>query len=246
MKAIFAPTSNLERLLAGVDIVKRRGAREAGYLLVTSVPGYGKTETLLWLASQKPDSIIYLRAKSGWTRHWFLSDLHNEVRHAPSRHTEDLFQAALAILKSRPDYTLIIDEVEHALLDKRVVECIRDLSDLAKIPVILVGMEEVQAKLARFPQLSSRVAAVAHFQPATLKDVMAVANTLLEGVAITEDLATEILAHSHGLMRGVLNALARVEAEAKLRKAKQMTLADMAGKELVPDWQSKSPRVVRL
>ena len=245
MKSAFAPCSNLDRLMAGLDIVRRRGAVEAGYLLVTSAPGYGKTETLLWLATQKANSVVYLRAKSGWTRHWFLSDLLTKLGHAPARHTEDLFRGALGVIEDRPGLTLIVDEVEHALVDKKIAECIRDLSDLGGISVILVGMQEVQAKISRFPQLSSRIAAVVHFQPATLQDVQTVAATLLEGVAVAEDLAAEILAHSNGLMRGVLNALARVEAEAKLQKRQQMSKADMLGKELVPDWRSSCPRVVR-
>lgn len=243
MKAIFAPTSNVKRLLLGLEIVEKRGAAEAGYLLVTSVPGYGKTETLLWLATQQPN-VVYLRAKSGYNPHWLMSDLLSELRRAPERHTEDMFRAALAILKSRPGYKLIIDEAEHAMANKKVVEAIRDLSDLAQIPVILVGMDQIQDRVERYPQVTSRVAAVVHFQPADLSDIQAVASTLLEGVALEEDLAREILRQTHGMMREVLNALARIEAEAKLQKLSSIGLRQMAGKELTHDWKAKRPRLV--
>lgn len=243
MRVQFAPTSNVKRLLLGLETVEKRGAKEAGYLLVTSVPGYGKTETLLWLATQQPNT-IYLRAKSGWTRHWMLSDLLNELKRVPERHTEDMFRVALAALKIRPGYRLIIDESEHAMADRRVVEAIRDLSDMAKIPIVLVGMEKIQAIIERFPQVSSRVAAVVAFLPADLADVKAVAQALLENVALEDDLAQEILSQSQGRMREVLNALARCEAEAKLQKLQKIGLRDMAGKELTHDWQSKRPRLV--
>lgn len=236
--------SNVSRLLAGVSIVQERGAVEACLMLVTGQPGLGKTETVGWYVTQQPYA-IYLRAKSGWTRHWFLNDLLAELGEAPTRLTEDMFKQALAALARKP-YVLVVDEVEHALADTRVLEAIRDFSDLLRLPTVLVGMAEVRNKVARHPQVQSRIATIVTFQPATLDDIKATAAMLLEGgISITEDVAELIHTRSEGRMRLVLNGLAACERVARMRKVKVVGLAEVKDVELVHDWQARKPQALK-
>jgi len=238
MKAAFAQVSNVDRLLAGMAIVQKRGASEASMMLVTSEPGYGKTETVHWYVTQTPHA-VYLRAKSGWTRHWLLRDLLTELGISPMRLTEDLFNQAVTILASRSSM-LVIDEIEHAFSDYHVLEAIRDISDVTEIPVVLVGMNEVKDKIrSRFPQISSRIATVVHFQPVSEEDIRTAAQALLDGVEIGNDVIQEIYRQCEGRMRLVLNALAVCERVAKARKAKLITLAEVDGQELIHDWQAR-------
>ncbi len=236
--------SNVTRLLAGVSIVQERGAVEACLMLVTGQPGLGKTETVGWYVTQQPYA-IYLRAKSGWTRHWFLNDLLAELGEAPARLTEDMFKQALAALARKP-YVLVVDEVEHALADTRVLEAIRDFSDLLRLPTVLVGMAEVRNKIARHPQVQSRIATIVTFQPATLEDIKATSAMLLEGgVSITDDVAELIHTRSEGRMRLVLNGLAACERVARLRKVKTVGLAEVKDVDLVHDWQAKKAQPLK-
>ncbi len=238
MKAVFAPVSNVDRFLAGMALVQKRGAAEASMMLVTSEPGFGKTETLQWYVTQQPHA-VYLRCKSGYTRHWFLKDLLHELGIQPARLTEDMFRQAKEALGSLP-YILVIDEIEHALADIRVMEAIRDLSDLTEIPVVLVGMDQVKDKIrARYPQITSRIATIVHFQPVTEQDIRTAAAHLLEGLTLSDDLVAEILRRCEGRMRLVLNALANCERIAKARRAGQLGLADVDGQELIHDWQRR-------
>ena len=236
--------SNVTRLLAGVSIVQERGAVEACLMLVTGEPGLGKTETVGWYVTQQPYA-IYLRAKSGWTRHWFLNDLLAELGEAPARLTEDMFKQALAALARKP-FELVVDEVEHALADTRVLEAIRDFSDLLRLPTVLVGMGAVRNKIARHPQVQSRIATIVTFQPATLEDIKATAAMLLEGgVSITDEVAERIHSRSEGRMRLVLNGLAACERVAKLRKTKVVGLAEVKDVDLVHDWQARKPQALK-
>lgn len=245
MKSLFAKTSNLARFLSGLSQVRQRAAAEASLMLVTSEPGYGKTRTLHWFATQE-EHVIYLRAKSGWTRHWFYTDLLAAIKVVPGRYTEEAFRQTLQELAGL-DYVIIIDEVEHALANGQVIEAIRDLSDLMEIPIVLVGMEHVKGKIARHAQISSRIAAVVEFKPADLADIQSVAAQLLDGVQIEEPLAQEILRQTKGRMREIMNALGTCERLAKKRKAPKVGLEDMAGIDLTFDWRAKrSGRVVPL
>ncbi len=244
MKRQFVKLSNLHRFMAGLDALEKRAAPEACIMVVTSEPGYGKTQTLLWYSTQSADA-IYLRAKSGYTRHWFLSDLLQELGGAPTRSNEDMFKEAVKRMKGR-NHVVILDEVEHALADAHVMEALRDLSDMLETPLVMVGMDQAQAKIAKHPQISSRVAVVVHFQPASPEDIAITARELLEGVTLQEDLVKEIQAQTKGRMREVMNSLAVCERLARQSKATTLSKADMDGQELTYDWQAKKARVTKL
>lgn len=244
MKRQFVKTSNLRLFLAGLEILERRAAPEASIMVVTSEPGYGKTRTLQWYSTQNADA-IYIRAKAGYTRHWFLAELIKELRGVPSRSNEEMFREAIKRMQGRP-YILILDEVEHALADTQVLEVLRDLSDLLETPVVLVGMEQAQAKIARHPQISSRVAHVVAFQPTSVEDITITARELLDGLTLQEDLVVEIQKQTKGRMREIMNALAICESTARQRKVKSLALADLEGAQLTYDWQARRPRVLNL
>jgi DNA transposition AAA+ family ATPase len=242
----FVKTSNLHRFLAGLEVLERRAAPEACFMVVTSEPGYGKTITLHWYSTQNADA-IYLRAKSGYTRHWFLAELLKELNPhgTPIHKTEDMFREVLKRMIGH-NYVLIVDEAEHAVADTQVLEALRDLADLLETPVVLVGMEAIQGKIARHPQVSSRVAAVVQFAPASKEDVAQVAAHLLDGISLQDDLAEEVQKQTKGRMREVMNALAICERVAQQRKVKTLSRADMAGQELTYDWQARKPRLLKV
>jgi len=244
LKRQFVKVSNLHRFMAGLDALEKRAAPEACIMVVTSEPGYGKTQTLHWYSTQSSDA-IYLRAKSGYTRHWFLSELIQELGGVPSKNNEEMFREAVKRMQGH-QYVLIVDEVEHALADCHVLESLRDLSDLLETPVVMVGMDQAQARIARHPQISSRVAVVVHFQPASTEDIATTAKELLEGVTLQDDLIQEIQVQTKGRMREVMNALAVCERLARQSKARTLSKADMEGQELTYDWQARKPRVLKL
>lgn len=245
MKNIYAELDNTTRFLAGLSHVQHRGAREACLMLVTSEPGYGKSETLRWYATHQGNA-IYLRAKAGWRPHWFLRELLDELGIAAERTTEQMFRQALRALMTRP-CPLIIDEIEHCLSDHKLMESIRDISDLALSPVVMVGMQDAETKIKRFPQIGSRLACIVEFQPTSMSDLKTAACVLLEGVTLSQDLLDRIQKETAGRMRLVMNALATCEHAAKLKKVSKLTAADVANLELAHDWQARrGPRLVQV
>jgi Cdc6-like AAA superfamily ATPase len=238
----LVPISNFSALMIGHKTLDTRGATEASFMLVTSAPGIGKTAALKWLASQKKKRhYVYLRAKVTWSVWWFLTDLLEACGMPPDYRNGNMFRKILAHLKSRPETVLIIDECEHALENKKVIETVRGLSDEADVSVILAGMDKAQHSIEAYPQLSSRLAAVVNFQPATIEDAKNIAMTLLEGVTIGDCLIAEVHRQCKGQMRILLNILARCEAEAKDKGISTLTLEDMAGKQLTHDWRAERP-----
>lgn len=243
MKKTFVKNiSNYERFRTGISAVETRGAAEASLMLVTGPAGYGKSQTVDYWAVQT--GAAYLRAKVEWTPRYFMTELAETLKIDSRGRAKDIFGRIAGVLGGQ-QIPLVIDEVEHCLRDSaQVLEAIRDLSDLTEVMVVLVGMDQVQARIARHAQISSRIAKVIEFIPATIDDVGQLCKQLSE-VTIATDLVAEIHRQSAGRVREIMNAIATIEQHAKRNSNPSASLKDMAGMVLTHDWQARRPRLVK-
>lgn len=235
MKNLFVPISNYKRFRAGISALEHRGATEASLLLVASQAGYGKTKTLQhWVAQE---AAIMLRAKTTWTPRYFLTELAAALNVTSKGDTKEIFSAVVEELAKR-GLPLVVDEINHCLArGAAVLETIRDLSDLTEVVVVLAGHEDVQGKIARYPQIRSRIAQVVRFEAATVEDIKLLADQLLVGVTLSDDLVGEIHRQSAGRTREVMNALAQCEQLAKRNSVHKLSAKDVAGLRLVFEWK---------
>lgn len=239
MKSAFVKTSNFEKFQKGLEAVEGRGAAESSLLLVTGEAGYGKSETVDQWAVQV--GAAYLRAKTDWTPRYFLTELAEHLKVDPSGRSKDVFARVSGYI-GRNQTPIVIDEVDHCLRDNaRVLESARDLSDLTEVVIVLVGMEKVQAKISKHLQISSRIAHVVVFGPATIEDVAMTCAQKCE-VKVARDLAMEIHRQSKGRMREIMNAIALVERIAKLNGLDEIGVKDVANRQLTLDWQTAKQR----
>lgn len=236
MKAIFVENvTNVSRFLAGRDAVERRGAPEASWHLVMGKPGFGKTGTMTWHSLQS--NTILLRAKAGWTLNWALRDLVSELGLQPERSKERLYDQAITACAIQQRH-IIVDEIEHALPDRKIIEAFRDISDEVLVPIIIGGMSGVDRRLKHYEQIYSRIACVTEFQACTVEDIQKCCDGLLE-IDVADDIAPLILQHTAGRLREVINYLAELERRGK-KLGGSISAADLAGKILTNDGQSRS------
>jgi len=157
-----------------------------------------------------------------------------------SGRAKDRFQRVVAKI-GHEQTPIVVDEVQHALRDSAaVLEVLRDITDLTEsVAVLVAGVENVQKKLERpqFKQIASRIFDRVEFAANSAEDTALACRELAE-VELADDLVNEIHRQSAGLMRGIVNALSKVEAHAGRNKLARVGLADMAGKELIADWRS--------
>ncbi len=239
MKNLFVKTENYSRFQKGLEAVEGRGAAESSLLLVTGEAGYGKSETVDQWAVQV--GAAYLRAKTDWTPRYFLTELAEHLKVDPSGKSKDVFARVSGYI-GRNQTPIVIDEVDHCLRDNaRVLEAARDLSDLTEVVIVLVGMEKVQAKISKHLQISSRIAHVVIFGPATIDDVIMTCAQKCE-VRVARDLAAEIHRQSKGRMREIMNAIALVERVAKINGLEEISLKHVANQQLTLDWQTAKQR----
>lgn len=243
MKKVFVKTTNYERFQAAVRALETRGAPEAGWLLVSGDPARGKS-TIVDEWAAKTDA-IYLRGKEQWTPRFFVDELLDKLKLDNSGSTKARFQRLVTKI-GREQLPVVIDEVQHALIDgAAVLETLRDITDLTETTVILVaGEENVRTKIARRGAISSRINKVVEFSVNTLEDTALVCQQRAE-VGIGNDLVAEIHRQAEGKMRSVCNAIATIEQIAQRNKLQTINLADVHGIELIHDWQSRRQRTTR-
>ena len=239
MKKGFVQNSNYARFVQAVKAVEHRGAREASLMLVTGPAGLGKSETVDRFAVDT--NAIYLRAKETWTKRGMLSEM-AEILRIPTNATNHEMQARIIGAIGARQTPIIIDEAEFTVrTTASILECVRDISDLTETLVVLVGMETMETRIARYPQISSRVAQVVHFQPLTEQDVQLTCKQLAE-VEIAPDLVRELLRQSDGKMRLVMNGIATIERIAKTNNITKASIETFQGAELCIEWQARRPR----
>lgn len=240
MKKELVKTSNYERFRTAITAVERRGAPEASLLLVAGDPGFSKSIIVnRWAVESKA---IYLRAKVDWTPMQFMAELAKECGVDPTGRMDAIRGRIVAVI-GRNQTPIVIDEVQHCLANRaRVLEAVRDISDLTETIVVLVaGVEEVISRIKRYPQIFSRIGRVVVFEASSVADVRRCCADMAE-CEIALDLADEIQRQSGGRMRDVVNAIALIEQDAKRNGKKKVALADYQGKALVNNWEPARPR----
>lgn len=230
----FVHTSNVKRFLLASASLNERGAPEASIMLLSGNAGFGKSRTGEWWAMQ--NDAIFLRLKAACTPHWLLTDLVKELgEQAPAHSCEKLYNQAAGVLAKDPR-PIVLDEVEAGLKNIKVLETVRDLSDLVEIPVIFVGREFVWADLARHPQFRTRIGARVEFGPCAKEDVRACFAALCE-VAVDDAVIDAAFDQSEGHIREIVNAIANVERMAKRKRLENVAHGDVAGVDLVREFQ---------
>ncbi len=238
MRAKFVQTENVSRFLAAVASLDDRAAPEACFCLAQGEAGFGKTRAAKWWALQ--EGAVFLRLQEAMTPSWMLRDLVTELgEQVPAYSTERLFQQACELL-ARDLRPLVVDEAERGVKNIRLLETIRDLSDLLEFPVILVGREFMWAHIKRHPQLKTRVSARAAFSAASLADVTKMAEELCE-VPVAEEVLKTVHKKSEGHVREIVKALKQIEKIGRRNGGALVTPAAIDGVTLCQD----EPRRVR-
>ena len=252
MKNAFVETGNVRRFQSALIALERRGASEACLMVVDGIPGLGKTTALKRWATQS--GVVYIRAKEEWTPSWFLNDLLAQFRIEPSSSYQKRYAQALeAMLKAqsaltiqRRTFAVVIDEADHISRSPRIMESVRDFSDLGDIVFVLVGMGKIRSNLTRFPQIASRIAQYVRFEAASKADVRAFYDFLCE-VPAADDVVEFTLDVIKGLNREIMEVLASVERIGRRNAAsadKPVTLAMLAGQTVMNDRRTGEPVAV--
>ena len=236
VKKGFVQTANFRLLKEAEKIVARRGAREAGLVLIQGKYGIGKSALTERWASE--NGHVFIRSQRIWTPRTMLEDVATELGlslRGSSKDVGNRIKEHLALTMQ----TLIFDEADYLVDMKSAakLETIRDISDVTGTMVFLIGMENFPSVVQRYEHIASRVARIVQLHPISLVDVQAVCKAKAE-VALTPALVEQIHRDSKGKMRHILNAIANIEVWAEANSWAEVDVAHVKGKPLCADFTS--------
>ena len=249
MKNKFVNTSNVSAFYKALTHMENRGAEECTFVVVDGEPGLGKTTMLQhWVAQT---GSIYLRAKTEWSPNWMLSEILTSMGRETPYGYQKRFEAVVQELSQRQYqqfngtgvFGIVIDEADHISRNYKLMETLRDLSDLLQLPIVLVGMGKIRNNLTRFKQISSRVSKYVAFNPATEKDVRALFDGLCE-VEVDDNIIQFVTRISKVYTREIKEAIAHVELFGKRNEGDIVRLKDMAGEVILNDRKTSNEIIV--
>lgn len=212
MRKVNSLTAPYVELHAVAGALKAQSSALPALAVVSGRPGAGKTTAIQSLIGHY--DVCFVRVRAITTVGSLLSSFCRELSLDARRSNPDKLQAIIEELREAPRIVLI-DEVDRLTrADERLIEILRDIHDEARVPVILVGEEKIQAKLTRWPQLYSRIDKHIVFGPLDMEDAALVAKDLCE-IEIAPDLIERMNEHCEGSIRRIVIALSRFEALAK-------------------------------
>ena len=217
MKKTFIRTKNVKQFVSLMDELQKLPSNIPKMALVYGEHGLGKSQTIQWWAD-KNDS-VYVRATQGMTSRWLLSEIVEELGEEAYWHLQDNFELIENILKENPR-VVIVDEIDY-LIEKSIIETLRDLHDKTGCPMVLVGMGTADKKIARYPHLMDRIYKILKFEKFNSDDVKEILTELTE-LKIKDD-AIEYLATRTNQFRQLVKLINKVE---KLMKTNQIQELD--------------------
>lgn len=238
MRHAFVKIENVNRFLTAFTALENRGAEECCLMVVDGDPGLAKTTVVQWWATE--NDAVFVRAKSGWTENWMMSDLLTALNVVPRHSAEAKYEQALLVLGQRlqeaalsgRSFAVVIDEIDHVCRRVKMMEMLRDITDMLSVPMIWVGMGKVRTDLKRYSQIASRISQYVDFTPVSHADTKALVEGLCE-VPVAEDLISFLHQVSKGRVREIKEAIMVIERVGKLARGKTVDRAMMAGKVLL-------------
>jgi len=222
MRSKTVPISNIARLSEAANALIHRAYGMPGMGLIEGQTGYGKTTAVAWLSIKLNGAFV--RALATTTPSSLLESICKELgvgRRPTNVGTVEVIVQRLAET-GRP---LFIDEADYLVTNKRTIETLRDIHDLATVPVVLIGMHGFRRKVTHLQQLTGRIAQWVEFEAASIDDAKQLARELAE-VDVAADLVHRLHDAARGSVRLIVVGLGRIEQFARARSLSKVSATD--------------------
>lgn len=224
MKDKTIMTENVSRFFMLMKSLITKPARIDKLGLVYGRWGLGKSTAIEMYFSNQP--CFYARALSGWSRSacWMLEDMLKAYRvEAMGKVKHDLRELVRVMKKHGTPF--LIDEADRVVRKSFLMEMVRDLVDLSKVPVCLIGQENIYSSLQRkdLGNVFSRISETLEFCPLTARDIQLVSKELCD-LKCNAEAASMIRNLTLGDFRLVNALLTRIEQMCLLNSKTEISL----------------------
>lgn len=207
----FAPLRNVQSCTRVMEHLITRAPNLPGMGVFYGASGLGKSFAAA--ACTNKFNAVYVECRSYFTTKSLLLSICKEMRLRAGATVYDMVSqiSEQLSLSGRP---LILDEMDH-IVDKRLVEIVRDLYEASSAPILMIGEELFPAKLKRWERFHNRVLDWQPAAPSDLADAKKLARVYSSDVEIADDLLERIVQASRGVARRICVNIELVRQEAK-------------------------------
>lgn len=202
VNSIVNPIANLTNVGICAGALERsmnRPQHLPGLVVFYGPSGWGKSMACTRAANTY--RAYHVECRDTWNRKKLLSAILGDMTMLPSRTLADMLdQIAEQLVASRRP--LIIDEADK-LIDRGMIEMIRDLYEQSNAPILLAGEELLPDKLRKIERMHGRILHWAPAQPVGMSDAIQLRELYANRVPVADDLLTQIVKISKGSARRV-------------------------------------------
>ncbi len=203
----FAPLRNVAAMRVLVERLAARGPHLPGFGVFHGFSGYGKTYAAIYAQNRTGGPRVEIG--DSWTRRTLLRALLKELGLAEPKGTvADLAEQLIMRLAEPGHPPVFIDEADK-LVDKNMVELVREIQEASQCAFILIGEETLPQKLERSERTHNRVLEFVTAEPCDLEDTRKLATALAPGIAFSGALLDRIRIESEGRARRIVTNIDR-------------------------------------
>jgi len=205
MKDIFIATRNYQKMqaLVGELMGPALGVEMAAIL---GRAGRGKTTAAETIFSRN-DSTVYVLYHEDWSYTELLREIAFRLCGTRPRYRQICFEMIANEIANRRRI-IMVDEADR--MNLKCLNVLRNIHDVCKTPILLIGEEDLKNKLGRERRLVSRLRDTISFEAVNQADVVVFFKNAVD-MQITTDMAARLLKHSQGDFRNVLTDAVAVE-----------------------------------
>ncbi len=213
-----APLKNVVGCLSTVNRLINRAPGLPGLGVMYSPSGYGKSWASIY--AQNKTGAVRVEVGESWNRKTLLGAILLECGDPlPKGTAATLMAEVIRSLGDNPMRPLFIDEADK-LVDKGMIELVREIHEHSQCPVLLIGEELLPKKLQAVERVHNRVLEWCMAQPCDLSDAQHLAKVYLPGVSIGDDLLEKARAVAQGRARRIVVTLSNMAEWARGSGAK--------------------------
>ena len=226
-------TVNVTRAQQCIDFLLTRPKQEiVGLGMLYGKPGLGKTTFATRTAFR--NGYTYLRLEATSTPKTFAKELLSSLYrnygygdYIPHGSTNTLFKQCVQVLCEQQDAVVIIDEIDYAFDQPKLLGAIRDIVDETLVIILLVGMQTARDRLSRLNEhYFDRCNAFVEFQPVNKKDIRSIAQEVME-IPVTENIVEDLYQTSKGNLRKAVKMMYSLETGQMLPEEKPSNVIDL-------------------
>lgn len=206
-----AATVNMSLALTTLYDAMEAGPGSPRLALFYGRSGLGKTEGAIHAAAAT--NAAYLLAREVWSTKNMLEALCREIGIVATPSTASKMQDAIIEQLVRSPQPIIIDEMDYLVKNEKL-DVIRDIHDAADVAIMMVGEEEMPAKIKPWERFDNRIISITAAQPTSIEDGRLLRDVYIKKITLDDDLVDHFTRTCNGCARRIVINLNKAQSVA--------------------------------